>query len=158
MRPPPASCSPAELHELLRPLAARLIWWQPAKQSLSHSDRVIAQVLELGTFEAGQSLRQTLGDGRWVQVLQRAERKDNLDVAALLGYGLPLAEGLGAARALDGAQFPMRECLKALVYFADGDLAELGLSERHQLEQAVMAVDAIPSVERISSELGHHRA
>ena len=37
--------------------------------------------------------------------------------------------------------------------FADGDLAELGLSERRPLEQAVLAVDAIPSVERISEEL-----
>jgi hypothetical protein len=39
------------------------------------------------------------------------------------------------------------------VYFADGDLAELGLSDRRQLEQAVLAVDAIPSLERTSKEL-----
>jgi len=74
-------------------------------------------------------------------------------VAVLLGSGLSLAEGLGAAGALYGAQFPARECLKALVYFADGDLAELGLSDRRQLEQAVLAVDAIPSLERTSKEL-----
>ena len=86
-------------------------------------------------------------------LLQRAERKDYQDVAVLLGSGLSLAEGLGAAKALYGVQFPVRECLKALVYFADGDLAELGLSERRQLEQAVLAVDAIPSLERISSAL-----
>ena len=30
-----------ELRELLRPLAARLIWWQSAQQSLRHPDRVI---------------------------------------------------------------------------------------------------------------------
>lgn len=60
-------------------------------------------------------------------LLQRAERKDYQDVAALLGSGLSLAECLGAAAALYGSQFPARECLKALVYFADGDLAELGL-------------------------------
>lgn len=86
-------------------------------------------------------------------LLQRAERKDYQDVAVLLGSGLSLAEGLGAAGALYGAQFPARECLKALVYFADGDLAELGLSDRRQLEQAVLAVDAIPSLERTSKEL-----
>ena len=86
-------------------------------------------------------------------LLQRAERKDDQDVAVLLGCGLSLADGLGAAKALYGMQFPVRECLKALVYFADGDLAELGLSERRQLEQAVLAVDAIPSLERISSAL-----
>jgi hypothetical protein len=40
------------------------------------------------------------------------------------------------------------------VYFADGDLAELGSSERRRLEQAVLAVDVIPSLKRIGSELG----
>lgn len=64
---------------------------------------------------------------------RRAERKDYQDVAALLGNGLSLADGL--------------------VYFSDGDLAELGLMERRQLEQAVLAVDAIPSLERSSSQL-----
>ncbi len=86
-------------------------------------------------------------------LLQRAERKDDQEVAVLLAHGRALAEGLGAAKALDGSQFPARECLKALVDFADADLAELGLSDRRQLEQAVLAVDAIPSLERISEEL-----
>ncbi len=54
-------------------MAARLIWWQPAEQSPRHPDRVIAQVLELGTFEEGQRLRQSLGNGRLARVLQRAE-------------------------------------------------------------------------------------
>ena len=39
-----------------RPLAAGLIWWQLAEQSLRHLDRVIAQVLqraELGLARAG---------------------------------------------------------------------------------------------------------
>jgi hypothetical protein len=84
---------------------------------------------------------------------QRAERKDDQEVAVLLGHGLALAEGPGAAKALDAASFPGRGCLKALVVFADGDLAELGLSERRQLEQAVLAVDAIPGVERIGEQL-----
>jgi hypothetical protein len=44
--------------------------------------------------------------------------------------------------------------VKALVYFADGDLADLGSSERRRLEQAVLAVDGIPSLERIIRELG----
>jgi hypothetical protein len=37
--------------------------------------------------------------------------------------------------------------------FADGDLAELGLSERRQREQAVLAVEAIPSLERSGEQL-----
>ena len=84
---------------------------------------------------------------------QRAERQDHQEVAVLLGHGLALAEGLGAAKALDGAQYPGRERLKALVDFADGDLAELGLSERRQREQAVLAVEAIPSLERSGEQL-----
>ena len=63
---------------------------------------------------------------------QRAERKDLLDVATLLNSGLALSDGLAAAQALYGSGFPVRECLKALVYFADGDLAELGSSERRR--------------------------
>jgi hypothetical protein len=87
-------------------------------------------------------------------LLQRAERKDYLDVAILLDSGLALSDGLAAAQALYGSGFSVRECLKALVYFADGDLAELGSSERRRLEQAVLAVDEIPSLKRIGRELG----
>ena len=50
------------------------------------------------------------------------------DVAVLLASGLTLTEGLGAARALYGSAFPVSEALKALVYFADGDLGELPAS------------------------------
>ena len=63
-------------------------------------------------------------------VLQRAERKDDRDVATLLASGLALSDGLAAAQVLYGSGFPVRECLKALVDFADGDLAELGSNER----------------------------
>ncbi len=87
-------------------------------------------------------------------LLQRAERKDYQDVVTLLDSGLALSDGLAAAQALYGSGFPVRECLKALVYFADGDLAELGSGERRRLEQAVLAVDGIPSLKRISWELG----
>lgn len=55
-------------------------------------------------------------------LLQRAERKDDLDVATLLEAGLSLADGLAAANALYGSSFPPEEALKALVTFADGDL------------------------------------
>jgi len=89
-------------------------------------------------------------------LLQRAERKDYLDVATMLNSGLALSDGLASAQAqaLYGSGFPVRECLKALVYFADGDLAELGNIEKRRLEQAVLAVDGIPSLKRIGRELG----
>lgn len=86
-------------------------------------------------------------------LLQRAESKDYVDVAVLLASGLTLAEGLAAARALYGAAFPISEALKALVYFADGDLADLPATTQQQLIDAVRAVDALPALERISQEL-----
>ena len=86
-------------------------------------------------------------------LLQRAERKDYDDVAVLLASGLTLTEGLGAARALYGSAFPVSEALKALVYFADGDLGELPASTQQQLIEAVRAVDAVPVLERSSLDL-----
>ncbi len=86
-------------------------------------------------------------------LLQRAESKDYVDVAVLLASGLTLAEGLAAARALYGAAFPISEALKALVYFADGDLADLPATTQQQLIDAVRAVDALPALQRISQEL-----
>jgi hypothetical protein len=86
-------------------------------------------------------------------ILQRAERKDYEDVAVLLRSGLSLAQGLAAARALYGSGFPVRESLKALVFFEDGDLGDLTPELRQRLEQAVLAVDAIPALTRISDDL-----
>ena len=86
-------------------------------------------------------------------MLQRAERKDYLDIAMLLRTGLPLARGLAAARALYGPSFPISEALKALVYFHDGDLAALPQSVREQLEQEVRGVDELPWLERTSLAL-----
>jgi hypothetical protein len=73
MLEPAAPLSPAEVEDLLRPMAAQLIWWQPPEQALRRPDRVIAQVMELGDFEMVQRLRQGLGDRRLAEVLQRAE-------------------------------------------------------------------------------------
>ncbi|MFM7393412.1 MAG: hypothetical protein ACKO22_03385 [Cyanobium sp.] len=81
-------------------------------------------------------------------LLQRAERKDDLDVASLLEARLSLADGLAAANALYGRAFPQEEALKALVTFADGDLPELPISVQGRLEAAVLAVDALPGCQR----------
>jgi hypothetical protein len=81
-------------------------------------------------------------------LLQRAERKDYLDVATLLEAGLSLADGLAAASALYGPAFQPEEALKALVYFADGDLPDLPIVVQRHLEAAVLAVDALPRLER----------
>lgn len=55
-------------------------------------------------------------------ILQRAEAKDYRDIAAMVGAGVNMAQGLAAARALFGLSFQPGESLKAMVYFEDGDL------------------------------------
>ena len=58
-----------------------------------------------------------------------------------------------AARALHGAAFPISEALKAPVFFDDGDLSDLPSAVCRQLEQAVRAVEEIPSLTRLSDDL-----
>ncbi|MFM7267977.1 MAG: hypothetical protein ACKOZT_05230 [Cyanobium sp.] len=73
MLQPPAPPTASEEQELLRPMAARLIWWQPAEQALRRPERVIAQVMDIGDFDTVLQLRRGLGDRRLAQVLQQAE-------------------------------------------------------------------------------------
>jgi len=73
MLEPPASPTAAEEINLLRPMAARLIWWEQAEQALRRPERVIAQVMEIGDFDTVLQVRRSLGDARLAQVLQRAE-------------------------------------------------------------------------------------
>ncbi|MSQ49223.1 MAG: hypothetical protein EXR30_02420 [Betaproteobacteria bacterium] len=79
-------------------------------------------------------------------ILQRAERKDYEDIAAMLGAGLSLPSGLAAALLLFGAAFQPAESLKALTYFKDGDLARLPVSQRRALIAAAAAVGELPRI------------
>ncbi len=67
---------------------------------------------------------------------QRAEWKDYFDIVTLLRNGVPLNQGLGAAKALFGGMFPTSETLRALAYFDDGDLARLDENDRKLLVEA----------------------
>jgi hypothetical protein len=58
-------------------------------------------------------------------LLQRVEAKDYIDMAALLGAGLPFEEILGAARSLFGPAFNPLIAQKTLAYFEGGDLVSL---------------------------------
>lgn len=69
-------------------------------------------------------------------LVQRIEAKDYVDVAALLEHGMPLADVLGAARALFGATFNPIAAQKALCYFEGGDLATLGDAVKQRLVAA----------------------
>ena len=58
-------------------------------------------------------------------IQQRAQARDYEDVAAIVGAGISLPEALGAAAAAYGQEFNGALSLKALTYFADGDLPNL---------------------------------
>lgn len=79
-------------------------------------------------------------------VLQRAEAKDYRDIAEMIRAGVSLPRGLAAARELFGPSFQPSESLKALVYFADGDLGTLTKDEKSTLVQTVSAVRELPPV------------
>lgn len=77
-----------------------------------------------------------------VKVVQdRAETKDYIDIARLLDEGIDLAPALGAARAVYGTSFNPLLSLKALCYFADGDLRSLPAKIQARLSSAVEQVD-----------------
>jgi hypothetical protein len=85
-----------------------------------------------------------------VKVVQdRAEAKDYLDINRLLREGVDLAQALGAAQAVYGGTFNPLLTLKALCYFADGDLPSLPGDIRSSLTDAVKTVDPsrLPQVE-----------
>lgn len=77
-----------------------------------------------------------------VKVVQdRAEAKDYLDLDRLLVEGLELRDALGAARAVYGLGWNPLLSLKALCYFADGDLASLPREVQARLTRAVQCVE-----------------
>lgn len=86
-------------------------------------------------------------------VVERAERKDYLDMAALLKSGIQLPEALGAARALYGELFNPMITLKALSYFADGDLPKLPDDVKRFLSQQASEVRTIPVISRLSDRI-----
>ena len=89
---------------------------------------------------------------RVVQV--RATYKDYFDIFTLLeSGGLDLATGLAAARAVYGAAFNPMVSLKALTYFADGDLSRLTPTMQERLIHAVRGVDT-QRLPTLSGKLG----
>ena len=89
-------------------------------------------------------------------IMQRAESKYYSDIAQLLRAGPCLVQGLGAARSMYGSAFAPAECLRALTFFDDGDLARVSAETRNVLRiEAAKAskVFPIPSIEKISNQL-----
>ena len=66
-------------------------------------------------------------------LLQRVAARDHLDLAALLRAGVPLQDGLGAAVALYGNEFPSIDAVKALAYYEEDVAAQLDAATRRYL-------------------------
>ena len=82
-------------------------------------------------------------------IQKRAEVRDYIDMAALIGLGIGLPLALAAAQVIYGPLFNPQITLKALSYYGDGDLATLPLAVKHQLQDAAQDVDldALPRLE-----------
>jgi hypothetical protein len=72
-------------------------------------------------------------------IQKRAELKDYLDIDALLGSGIDLAEALAAGQVVYGDSFNPLISLKALSYF--DDVPALPSGARSRLTAAVAAID-----------------
>jgi len=79
-------------------------------------------------------------------ILDRAEAKDYIDIAALLRSGLSLEHALGAAQTIYGRAYQVSEALKALTYFGDGDLDRLRTEDRELLIASAARVRDIEHV------------
>lgn len=86
-------------------------------------------------------------------VQKRAEAKDYLDLLALMKLGVSLPESLGAALALYPDQFNPMVTLKALTYFADGDLPTLTPAQQTTLIKAVSSHFTLPVIKRVAETL-----
>ena len=86
-------------------------------------------------------------------ILQRSEKKDYQDVAAMIRAGCPVARGLSAARLFFGNAFQPAASLKALTWFKDGDLGKLSGADRNTLIEAAKSVGALPRMALRSKKL-----
>jgi hypothetical protein len=87
-------------------------------------------------------------------VTQRAESKDYIDILALINDGTSLPSAMAAARAIYGEQYNPMMTVKALTYFADGDLHKLTSQQKAQLiDCATTHWPELPEIARISDKL-----
>jgi hypothetical protein len=74
-------------------------------------------------------------------IQQRAQTRDYEDLAAIVAAGISLSEALAAATIAYGKQFNGALSLKALTYFADGDLPKLSPETQTKLRMLAGQVD-----------------
>ena len=83
-------------------------------------------------------------------IQRRAAYKDYFDIDALMSAGIELPEALAAATAVYGRAFNPMVSLKALSFFADGDLYRLDAAVQKRLRDAARAVD----LDRLRAPIG----
>lgn len=74
-------------------------------------------------------------------IQQRAQARDYQDIAAISTAEITLSDALAAAAAVYGKQFNGALSLKALTYFADGDLPQLSPDTQKQLRSLAAQVN-----------------
>ena len=89
-------------------------------------------------------------------IQQRAQARDYEDLAAIVSTGISLAEALGAASAVYGDQFNGALSLKALTYFADGDLPNLSPTTQTKL-RALASQVSLKQIPLIQAKPGVNR-
>ena len=91
-------------------------------------------------------------------LLQRVAARDYLDLAAILRAGLPLPDGLGAARTLFGNEFPPMEAVKTLAYFDEGEAVNVPPATRRYLTQQAAAWNCTVSrIDRAAASVAAQR-
>ena len=71
---PEAAATPGDkAGRALLALAGRYIWWKTPEEAVRYPDRVLAQVMDIGTFEDCRRMRAAFGDDRLRRVLRHAE-------------------------------------------------------------------------------------
>lgn len=86
-------------------------------------------------------------------IQQRAQARDYEDLAAIVGSGISLAEALAASVAVYGKEFNGALSLKALTYFADGDLPNLSPATQKKLRMLASEVN-LSNIPRVQAKVG----
>ena len=61
------------LRDALNPFAAKYIWWKTPDEAVARSERIVAQVMDIGDYDDVQALAHVLGDDVFRDVLIHAE-------------------------------------------------------------------------------------
>ena len=89
-------------------------------------------------------------------IQQRAQARDYEDLTAIVSSGISLAKALGAASAVYGNEFNGALSLKALTYFADGDLPNLSPTTQTKL-RALASQVSLKEIPLIQGRQGVNR-